>query len=102
MKGVSMPSSVDRPPGKIDIPSAWRGEEIAANPDRWLIVLGAGDISELENAAESYLATTDKIAEITKDKFPLPRFGVHLKRLQKKLISGLGFESYTRSSGGEL
>ena len=92
MKGVSMPSSVDRPPGKIDIPSAWRGDGIAANPDRWLIALGAGDIAELENAAESYLATTDKIAEITKDKFPLPRFGVHLKRLQKKLISGLGFE----------
>ena len=38
---------VDRPPGKIDIPSAWRGEEIGANPDRWLKLLGAADIAEL-------------------------------------------------------
>ena len=34
-------TGVDRPPGKIDIPSAWRGEEIGADPDRWLTVLGA-------------------------------------------------------------
>ena len=65
---------------------------MAANPDRWLILLGAADIAELENAANSYLATTDKIAEITKDKFPLPRFGVHLEKLKEKLINGLGFE----------
>ena len=59
MKGVSMPSNVDLPPGKIDIPSAWRGEEIGANPDRWLTLLGAAEIAELENAARSYLAATD-------------------------------------------
>jgi Taurine catabolism dioxygenase TauD, TfdA family len=85
-------TKVNRPPGEIDIPSAWRGEEIAANPDRWLLRLAASEIAELENAAQSFLATTHEIGEITKDKFPLPRFGAHLAKLREKLISGIGFE----------
>lgn len=83
---------VDRPPGNLDIPSAWRGEEIGADPDRWLTLLGAADIAELENAARSYLATHDEIAEMTRESFPLPRFGVHLEKLRNKLINGIGFE----------
>ena len=87
-----MPDNVDRPAGKIDIPSAWRGEELAANSDRWLTILEAGDVAELENAAKSFLAAGGKIAEITKETFPLPRFGVHLEELKRTLIDGLGFE----------
>jgi len=87
-----MPRNVDRPPGKVDVPSAWRGEEMAANPDRWLTQLDAADVAELENAARSYLAATDKIAEITRERFPLPRFGAYLAKLRKKLINGIGFE----------
>src|SRR5262249_1070716 len=92
MNVVSVPSGIDRPPGKIDIPSAWRGAEIKVNPDRWLISLAASEITELENAAESYLARSRKIAEITKESFLLPHFGVHLEDLKKKLLTGLGFE----------
>jgi hypothetical protein len=85
-------TKVSRPPGKIDIPSAWRGQEMAANPDRWLIHLSAGEIAELEQAAQSFLAITDEIGEISKDKFPLPRFGPHLAKLRETLLTGLGFE----------
>ena len=87
-----MPSNVDRPPGKIDIPSAWRGDEIGADPDSWLTLLGVGDVAEIENAAKAYLAAGGKIAEITKERFLLPRFGVHLEELRRTLIDGLGFE----------
>jgi hypothetical protein len=87
-----MSGNVDRPPGIIDIPSAWRGQEIGADPDRWLTLLDAGDIAEFENAARSYLATTDKIAEMTKERFPLPRLGAYLGELKETLLSGLGFE----------
>ncbi|THD67275.1 MAG: TauD/TfdA family dioxygenase [Bradyrhizobium sp.] len=87
-----MLTRVNLPPGRIDIPSAWRGEEMAAHPDRWLIHLKAGEIAELEHAAQSYLATTHEIGEITQEKFPLPRFGVHLAKLREKLINGIGFE----------
>ena len=87
-----MPGNVNRPPGKLHVPSAWRGQEIGADPHRWLTVLEGGDIAELENAAASYLAAADDIAGITKERFPLPRFGARLQKLKKELLDGLGFE----------
>src|ERR1700742_1607944 len=90
--GLLMPTTINLPPGQIDIPSAWRGDEMGENPDRWLIKLTADQIAELELAAMSFLATTREIGEITKDKFPLPRFGAHLAALTEKLIHGIGFE----------
>jgi hypothetical protein len=87
-----MLTTVNMPPGQIDIPSAWRGEAMAANPDRWVIQLSAGEIAELEQAARSFLATTKEIGEITKERFSLPGFGAHLSRLKETLINGIGFE----------
>jgi hypothetical protein len=62
------------PPGQLDIPSAWRGEEMAAKSDRWLVRLAAAEITELEQAAKSFLATSREIGTITKDKFPVAAF----------------------------
>jgi hypothetical protein len=87
-----MRAAVKVPPGQIDIPSAWRGEDMAANPDRWLFRLSADEIAELEQAAQSYLAKTKDIGDISKDRFPLPRFGAHLAELRDTLIDGIGFE----------
>jgi hypothetical protein len=87
-----MPATVNLPPGKIDIPSAWRGQEMAASPDRWLIQLTGSEVAELQGAAESFLATSREIGEMTREKFPLPRFGAHLLRLKETLIDGIGFE----------
>ena len=87
-----MSATPNMPSGQIDIPSAWRGEEMAANTDRWLVHLAPGEITELEQAAHSFLATTKEIGEITKEKFPLPNFGAHLAALKQTLIHGIGFE----------
>jgi hypothetical protein len=92
MNVVSVAREIDRPRGKVAIPSAWQGAEMEANPDRWLKSLAASEIAELENAAESYLGGSEKIAAITKESFPLPHFGAHLEELKKKLLDGLGFE----------
>ena len=92
MNVVSVPREINRPPGKLDIPSAWQGAEMKVNPDRWLISLAAGELAELENAAESYLAGGKEIADITKESFPLPRLSAHLEDLKTKLLDGLGFE----------
>jgi len=87
-----MRAAASLPPGQIDIPSAWRGEEMAAHPDRWLYQLSPADVAELEGAAKSFLAETKEIGEISKETFPLPRFGAHLARLKDTLIKGIGFE----------
>jgi hypothetical protein len=65
---------------------------MAANADRWLVHLAAGEIAELEQAARSFLAQTKEIGEITKEKFPLPHFGAHLTKLKQTLLNGIGFE----------
>jgi len=87
-----MLTTTNMPPGQIDIPSAWRGEDMAAHPERWIVQLSAADIAELEQAAQSFLSRTSEIGEITKEKFPLPRFGAHLEKLKDTLIHGIGFE----------
>src|ERR1043165_6666714 len=92
MNVLSMPREMSRPPGKVDIPSAWQGADMKANPDRWLRTLAASEIVELENAAESYLGSGKEIADITKESFPLPTFGAHLEGLKTTLLHGQGFE----------
>ena len=69
-----MLTAINLPSGPIDIPSAWRGEDMAAKPDRWLVRLTAGEIAELEQAAKSYLATTREIGGITKETFSTAGF----------------------------
>src|SRR5688500_3250953 len=81
-RSLSMSTTATMPAGQSDIPSAWRGEEMAAQADRWLVQLTSEEIAELEQAARSYLATTKEIGEITKEKFPLPTFGAHLAELK--------------------
>jgi hypothetical protein len=80
------------PPSLIDIPSAWRGEAMAAHPERWVVELSAADIAELETAATKFLDSHKEIGEINKQKFPLPGFGKHLERLRETLIRGIGFQ----------
>jgi hypothetical protein len=92
MNLISVPREINRPSGKVDIPSAWQGAEMKVNPDRWLISLTDSEIAELANAAESYLGAGKKIAGITKESFPLPRLGAHLEGLKTKLLNGFGFE----------
>lgn len=87
-----MPATAKMPSGPIDIPSAWRGEEMTAHPERWIVRLATRDIAELEQAAHSFLAATKDIGGITKEKFPLPHFGAHLAELKETLIHGIGFE----------
>lgn len=87
-----MSDAVTMPAGRIDIPSAWRGDDMAAHPERWLVHLTGREIAELEQAATSFLAGTKEIGEISKEKFPLPGFGAHLAKLKETLIHGIGFE----------
>ena len=80
------------PPKHIDIPSAWRGADMAVHSERWIVTLTPSDVSELEAAAQAFLARTQEIGEITKAAFPLPKFGAHLAQLRDTLIKGIGFQ----------
>ena len=52
MNVISTPCAMKTPSGKLDIPSAWQGAEMKANPDRWLRSLTSGEIAELAREAD--------------------------------------------------
>lgn len=85
-------SILDTMPPVIEDPSAWRGPDMSAHPDRWLVMLTPAEVAELQDAADHFLTLGKDIGEITADDFPLPTFAAHLKGLRNRLINGSGVE----------
>lgn len=79
-------------PARITGPAAWRGPDMQANSDTWLIHLSDEDIADLEQAARHYLSLGRDIGEITKADFPLKTFNSHLEGMKRTLLKGHGFE----------
>lgn len=74
-------------PGVQNLPSAWLGRDIGAEPERWTIRLSAAHIAELESNLSDDISLTD----LTKSGFPLPTLGSVLREFQGELINGRGF-----------
>ncbi len=85
-------STIPLPPGPIDEPAAWYGEDMAADPDVWLKRLSGAEIAELEHATETFVAGGGELGTISKDSFPLPTLASRLSGLRETLIHGRGFE----------
>ena len=83
-------SVLDEIPAMIEGPSAWTGPDMAAHPDRWLQQLNPEALSELDQAADHFLALGKDIGEITADDFPLPTLANDVRALRGKLINGNG------------
>lgn len=92
IKHISSSQQCPDLPKSIDRPSAWIGSDLRKNTDRWLHLLSAGEIADLESAAEHFLALGKNIGEIRSNDFPLKRFDQHLKALKTKLLKGIGVE----------
>lgn len=83
---------MNKPPDIIEEPSAWIGEEIARQPDSYLTTLSEDEISELEKAAERFIASGKELGAIVKADFSLPLFEARLEKLSETLANGIGFE----------
>lgn len=82
---------MDKRPEQIDSPTAWIGREMAQNPDLWTHVLSSGEISELEEACNSFLSNGIDLGSISRDKFPLPTLSELFEEIRKDLQYGKGF-----------
>jgi alpha-ketoglutarate-dependent taurine dioxygenase len=71
----------------LNIPAAWRGEELLARPD-WLHWLDASQRQELDEAVEGIRDIP--LGEITRDKFELPTLAGRLSSIQDSLENGAG------------
>src|SRR4029077_6106925 len=75
----------------IEGPAAWQGAQIDYR-EEGMHVLSGGEIDEIDAALDHLRAFGDiDFPEITRDKFPLPRFGEFLAGVADDLHSGRGF-----------
>ena len=79
-------------PQIITGPAAWLGRDVAERADEWIVHLSDEDVTDLERAADHYLALDRDVGEITAEAFPLETFGSHLRELREELLHGIGFE----------
>ena len=82
-------------PGTITSPVAWTGRDMMVTPERWTYRLSDAEVAEIENAATAFIDSGRPLGLITRDLFPLPRFGVWLENLRENLIRGIGFQLIT-------
>jgi hypothetical protein len=80
---------VDIPRAPLDVPAAWRGDELAARTD-WQVPLSEADIAELDRARAHASATGRPLAQLQRDDFPLPTLGPRVRAWTEQLRAGLG------------
>ncbi len=78
-------------PDHIDLPAAWRGEDMAAAPERWTRPFTDAEIAEIEAAASAYLETEGDLGKMSPVRFRLPTVAPVIHRLRDDLQHGIGF-----------
>jgi len=83
------PTDMLRP---IDGPAAWFGRDMARQAERWMHVLTAAELDDLDAAVAGFAARDAEIATMRREDFPLPVFGPVLARMRDELLTGRGFQ----------
>ena len=92
MQAEAAVRSADLIPESISGPANWRGPEMAAAPKRWLHVLGAQDLQEIDAAVAHVQSAGVALDAISPRTFPLPTLGPRLQQLlDQELLNGIGF-----------
>ena len=80
------------PPKPFEVEAAWRGEDLARHPEKWIHGLTPAEITEIDRAIASVKAAGTAFDRISPATFPLPTLGKTLReKLDKQLLNGLGF-----------
>ncbi len=72
----------------LAVPAAWRGEEMARRQD-WIVRLSAGQVDELEGAADA--AAARGLDAMRREDFPLPTLAAVIAGWARELAAGRGF-----------
>ena len=75
----------------IEDASAWRGEELADEPDSWTETLRAEEIDELEAAVAQVRERGLPMADVGREVFPLASLGPRIRGWARELLTGRGF-----------
>jgi len=74
----------------LDVPAAWRGEEMAERTD-WRVELGEAQVREIWAAVRAARRTGKPNARMTAEDFPLPTLRPEIARWRRQITSGRGF-----------
>lgn len=83
-------SATGVPDRQLDTPAAWRGAEMIAHPERWLVELSPDQIDEIGRAADRSMAAGIPMEEVSSAGFDLPTVGVMTQQWKDTLASGSG------------
>lgn len=75
----------------VEGPSAWIGADLRQHPETWTYTLSSGEIAEIEAAVAGAQDQGLEIADLTRARFPLARFGATLDSLRREILEGRGF-----------
>ena len=79
-------------PNHFDLPCAWRGETLAATPERWTVHLTTDDIADIDSAVSHFTGTGEAVGNISPVTFPLAAVAKKLQQTRHELQHGLGFQ----------
>jgi hypothetical protein len=71
-------------------PGVWYGGDLARRDD-WIRPFAAGELDEIARAVHAFRNTGASPAELSPERFPLPRFGPVLRQILGELLEGRGF-----------
>jgi len=72
------------PSRPFDIEAAWRGENLATQPQKWSKRLEEAEIAEIERAVATVRAAGTPLDRISPATFPLPTLGPYLQRMLER------------------
>lgn len=97
------------PGGPVIDPADWRGPELMTRND-WVYQLDDADVADLETALAHAEQNASDLISLTRDHFPLKRFGDKLNAVRRQLNEGLGLalirglpiDRYTREQAAAI
>lgn len=92
-------------PEQLEGPKLWKGSDYEGKESEWVYELSEQELKEIDDAVHEFEATGKDFSKISKETFPLPTAGPHIKKLtEDNVVDGRGFivvrginpEKYTR------
>src|SRR5262245_18324170 len=71
-------------------PANWTGPQLAANPERWIYDLTAGEIADIDALLARHGRREDDLINLTRDDVWMPTLRPLLARTRRELLEGCG------------
>ncbi|HYC00213.1 MAG TPA: TauD/TfdA family dioxygenase [Candidatus Limnocylindrales bacterium] len=79
------------PDAAVASPADWRGPQLAARQDEWLVRLTAREIGEIGEATDALMARGVPMADVARDDFVLPTLAGTIRAWRDEIDHGRGF-----------